>query len=180
MVEDRSNPSSEVVAYTLRLELEDKPGELLRALEPIADHGGNLLGIVHERGSVTPRGHVPVEVDVECRPEQFDRIVGAVRDVGVTVTRAGEERYEESVVVVLFGDVVESDLSETLTTIQSVAGVDVTGAELDAPEGTDDQSSLRLALATRRGQTQRALDAVRSVADNKGLGVVEPVTEGVE
>lgn len=163
-------------AYTVRLELADRPGELLRALEPIADHGGNLLGIVHERGSLTPRGHVPVEVDLEAGPEQFDRIVAALRDAGVTVTRAGEERYGESLIVLLIGDLVETDLSGTLTEIQEAEGVDVTGVSLDAPEGTADQSSARLHLAARTGDTDAALTAVRTVAAAKDLQVVEPVT----
>jgi len=165
-------------AYTVRLELDDRPGELLRALTPIADHGGNLLGIVHERGSVTPRGRVPVEVDVACQPEQFDRIVAALRDAGVTVTRAGEDRYGESVVVLLIGDLVETDLSDTLTRVQAVDGVDVTGMTLEAPEGTEAQSSARLQLAARTGAVAAALSAVRSVADEKDLQVVEPVTGG--
>lgn len=169
----------ELRAYTVRLELEDRPGELVRALEPIAAEGGNLLGIVHERGSLTPRGRVPVEVDLECDPDQFDRIVAEVRDAGVTVTRAGEERYGESLMVVVYGDVVETDLSETLTRIQSVSGVDVTEVVLNAPEGTADQSSVRLKLATRVGDAETALRAVRGVAAEKSLGVVEPVM-GVE
>ena len=52
---------ADVRSYTVRLELVDEPGELLGALEPIADNGGNLLSIFHERGNVTPRGHIPVE-----------------------------------------------------------------------------------------------------------------------
>ena len=74
-------PSDEVRAYTVRLELVDEPGELLRALEPIADNGGNLLSIFHERGNVTPRGHIPVEVDLEATPDRFDDIVEAHRYV---------------------------------------------------------------------------------------------------
>ncbi|MFB6104191.1 MAG: amino acid-binding protein [Halobacteriaceae archaeon] len=175
-----SEPSAdggEARAYTVRLELDDRPGELLEALEPIADHGGNLLGIVHERGSLTPRGRVPVEVDVACQPGQFDRIVAALRDAGVTVTRAGEERYGESLVVLLIGDLVETDLSDTLTTVQAVDGVDVTGMTLEAPEGTAEQSSARLHLATLAGDVAAALGAVQSVAEEKDLQVVEPVTE---
>ncbi|MFD1525915.1 amino acid-binding protein, partial [Halolamina salina] len=45
-----------VTTHTLRLELDDEPGELAAALEPIAEHGGNLLSVFHERGSRTPGG----------------------------------------------------------------------------------------------------------------------------
>src|SRR6056297_691568 len=94
-------------AYTVRLELVDEPGELLRTLEPIADNGGNLLSIFHERGSLTPRGHIPVEVDLECAPERFVQIIEALRDAGVTVIAADAERYGEAVTVLLVGDLVE-------------------------------------------------------------------------
>jgi len=46
-------------SYTVRLELVDEPGELLRALEPIADNGGNLLSIFHERGKRHTAGTHP-------------------------------------------------------------------------------------------------------------------------
>ncbi|MFY4816535.1 amino acid-binding protein, partial [Haloarcula sp. AONF1] len=45
--------------HTVRLELVDEPGQLLAALHPIADNGGNLLSIYHERGNKTPRGRIP-------------------------------------------------------------------------------------------------------------------------
>lgn len=54
MVAVSESTDGAVSAYTVRLELVDEPGELLRALEPIADNGGNLLSIFHERGSLTP------------------------------------------------------------------------------------------------------------------------------
>jgi len=53
-----SEDVADVRAYTIRLELVDEPGELLRALDPIAEKGGNLLSIFHERWNVTPRGHI--------------------------------------------------------------------------------------------------------------------------
>jgi ACT domain-containing protein len=58
--EEEAETDGGVRAYTVRLELVDEPGELLRALEPISANGGNLLSIHHERGNITPRGHIPV------------------------------------------------------------------------------------------------------------------------
>ncbi|WP_135827768.1 amino acid-binding protein [Halorussus halobius] len=164
-------------AYTVRLELVDEPGELLRALEPIADNGGNLLSILHERGSLTPRGHIPVEVDLECPPDRFDVIVSALRDAGVNVIQAGAERYGEEVTVLVVGHVVETDLSETLSAVESNADASVADLSLSAPGGTSDVSSARLRLATEAGKTGEVLAAVREVADRKDLRVVEPLTE---
>jgi ACT domain-containing protein len=173
-VSDAGQPQS----YTVRLELADEPGELLRALQPIADHGGNLLSIYHERGDVTPRGRVPVEVDLECPPERFDEIVAALRDAEVGLVQAGQEQYGEEVTVLLVGHLVDTDLSETLDSVEASGGVSVADVALSASEGTDAPSSALLRLAVARGGTATALDAVRDVADRKDLRVVEPLQAG--
>jgi len=169
--------AGELRAHTVRLELVDEPGELLNALEPIADNGGNLLSIFHERGSLTPRGHIPVEVDLECLPHQLDAIVADLREAGVNVIRAGTERYGEEVTVLLVGHVVETDFSETLSAIESGAAASVVDVSLSAPNGTSDVSSARLRLATEPGKTAEVTEAVREVAERKDLQVVEPLAE---
>ena len=171
------SPESAVSAYTVRLELVDEPGELLRALEPIAENGGNLLSIFHERGSITPRGHIPVEVDLEATPERFETIVSALREAGVNVIQAGAERYGEELTVVLIGDLVETDLSDTLSRLDCTSA-SVADVALSAPDGTDEASSARLRLATQAGETDRTLESVRDVASEKDLLVVEPLTGG--
>jgi ACT domain-containing protein len=165
-------------AYTVRLELVDEPGELLRALEPISANGGNLLSIYHERGNLTPRGNIPVEVDLECRPDRFDVVVDALREAGVTIIQAGEDAYTEQVTVLLVGHLVDTDLSDTLSRVESCSAASVTDLSLDAPEGTDDVSSARVHLAVESDGLGDALATVRSVAEEKGMQVVEPLVEG--
>jgi ACT domain-containing protein len=164
--------------HTLRLELVDEPGELLRALEPIAENGGNLLSIFHERGSVTPRGRIPVEVDLECPPERFDDIVAAVRDSGVNVVRADTERYGEAVTVVLVGDLVETDLSDTVERIADCGSASVADLSLSAGRDDGSASSARIRLDAVEGSVEQALAVVRGVAADKDLTVVEPLVEG--
>ena len=162
-------------AYTVRLELVDRPGELLSALEPVADHGGNLLSIFHERGNITPRGHIPVEIDLECPPDRFSVIVEALKESGVNVIQAGAERYGEEVVAILVGDLVEADLSDTLSRIEACATATVVDFSFVAGDRNGGDASARLRIAARRGSVREALDAVRSVAGEKGLRVIEPV-----
>ena len=169
--------AGEVRAYTVRLELVDEPGELLSALRPIAENGGNLLSIFHERGSLTPRGHIPVEVDLESPPDRFEIIVGALRDAGVNVIQAGAERYSEEIMVMLVGDVIDTDLSDTIDRIEACDRAVVTDLALSAPSGTEDIASARLRLATEAGRTADALAIVRDIASEKGLRVVEPLTK---
>ena len=172
-----SDSQDEVRAYTVRLELVDEPGELLRALEPIADLGGNLLSIYHERGNVTPRGHIPVEVDLEATPGRFDAIVEGLREAGVNVIQAGQERYSEELTVLLVGHLVDTDLSDTLSQLRAENGA-VTDISLSAPEGAEEVSSARLRLQVEQGAVENTLEAVRSVAQQKDLRLVEPLAPG--
>ena len=170
--------SDEVRAFTVRLELVDEPGELLRALEPIAENGGNLLSIFHERGNVTPRGHIPVEVDLEATEDRFDTIVDALREAGVNVIQAGEERYGEELAVVLVGHLVDTDLSDTLSRIEGCGGATITDVSLTGPDGTAEESAARLRLLASAESRGGALETVREIAAEKDLRLIEPLADG--
>ena len=161
--------------HTVRLELADEPGQLLAALHPIADNGGNLLSIYHERGNKTPRGRIPVEVDFEAAQERFEEIVDALRSEGVNVMQADTERYAEEVTLLLFGHLIDTDLSDTLSEIEACGSASVADVSLAAPQGTEESSSARLRVEARAGETETALTAVRDVAGAKGLQLVEPL-----
>jgi ACT domain-containing protein len=165
-------------AHTVRLELADEPGQLLAALRPIADEGANLLSIFHERGHLTPRGRIPVEIDLECPPSRFEGVLDALRAEGINIVEADAEHYGEHLTVLLVGDLVGTDLSDTVTSIESSPAATVEDLSLSAPGGPDDEASARLRLATRSGEAEAALDLVRRLADEKGLHAVEPLTEG--
>ncbi len=165
--------------HTVRLELVDEPGQLLAALQPIADNGGNLLSIYHERGNKTPRGRIPVEVDFEATADRFEVIVGALRDEGIAVMQAGTERYAEELTLLLVGHLIDTDLSDTLSRIEADASTSVADVSLAAPQGTAEASSARLRLEARTGETADALETVRGIAEEKGLRVVAPLA-GVE
>ena len=174
---ERTDGGERPQTHTIRLELVDKPGELLSALHPIADNGGNLLSIFHERGNLTPRGHIPVEVDVECPPDRFEIIVEALREEGVNVVQAGAERYGEQLTLLLVGDIVDTDLSDTLRCIESSTDATLSDLSLSAHQGRDGASSARLRLATRTGRTDEVFDHVRDIADRKDIDVIEPLVE---
>jgi ACT domain-containing protein len=162
----------------LTVTIVDEPGELLRSLKPISEKGGNLLSIYHERGNVTPRGHVPIEVDVEATPDRFDKIVNALREAGINVIRAGTERYSERLTILLSGHIIDTDLSDTITRIQRTVSASVTNIALSAPRGTGDISSARIELAVESGATEQVLTDIRKIADEKDLEVVEPLIGG--
>ncbi|QZY00307.1 amino acid-binding protein [Halobaculum rubrum] len=168
---------TELQAHTIRLELVDEPGQLLAALKPIADHGANLLSIFHERGSLTPRGRIPVEVDIECPPDRFEGLLADLRDRGVNVIQADAEEYGDEVTVVLVGHLVDTDLSDTLKKIQDCSGASVADIDLSAPAGAGSSahSSARLRLRAHAGETARVVETVREVAAEKDIDVIAPL-----
>lgn len=167
-----------IYTYTVRLELVDNPGELLHALAPIAENGGNLMSIHHERGNITPRGHIPVEIDFGCPPDRFEDIINGLRDASVNVVQAGAERYGEELTILLIGHLIEGDLSGTLSRIKNEASASIFDLSLAAPEGTQEVSSARLRIAVDTGNTDETLETIRSIASDKGFIVVEPLLGG--
>ena len=162
-------------AHTVRLELDDEPGELLRALEPIAENGGNLLSIFHERGSVTPRGRIPVEIDLECAPAQFDEIILALREQGINVIQAGAERYGEEFSVLLIGHLIETDLSDTIEQIEARSAASVVDLSVAGETNSERVTSGRFRLATETELIEPTLEVVREIASEKELRIVEPL-----
>jgi len=139
----------------------------LRALEPIANNGGNLLSIFHERGSLTPRGHIPVEVDLECAPHRFEQIVAALRDAGVAVIAADAERYGEAITVLLVGDLVDTDLSDTLSRLEACSSASVADLSLTDEEG---RRNLERATPPRRPVGERGADPGDGAEHRHGEG----------
>lgn len=173
-----STSQNQIRTYTLRLELVDEPGELLRSLEPIAEHGGNLMSIYHERGNVTPRGHVPIEVDIKATPDRFEKIVEELQEVGINVIRAGTERYSERLTILASGHIINTDLSDTLTRVQHTSNASVTNVSLSAPKGTTDISNARIELAVETGAIDQVLEDIREISREKELDIVEPLRRG--
>ena len=172
-----SNIEDGIQAYSIGLELIDRPGELLRALAPIGENGGNLLSVVHERGNTTPRGRIPIEIDFETRPSQYPAIINGLEGAGVNIVHTGIERYSESLTVILSGHIVDSDLSDTLSTIRDTGTAKVTDLSLSASKNVENSSSIRLELSIEDGKIPTALSTIRGVAENKDYTLIEPLID---
>jgi ACT domain-containing protein len=160
---------------TMTLELSDEPGELLKALQPIADRGGNIVSVTHQRGEETPRGTLPVEITLEIVEERLDQVRDDLHDMGIGIAQLGEERFHESITVVLVGHIVESDVTDTIQSIEE-EGVKIVDFALAMPEETEETSSARLTIeATSEEKIDSAMDAIRGVCDRKDLVEMDPI-----
>lgn len=159
----------------MELELQDVPGQLLLALQPLKENKANIISVVHHRDHKTPRGTIPVRLVVEVDRSKLDPIKTQLKESGITVVRAGEERFIEAVSVVLVGHVLDSDLGDTINRIDSTGFAEVVDLALTMP-GVDEPSSAYLKIrATGKTEIQKALTILREIGREKKLLVIEPI-----
>ena len=162
------------------LELQDIPGQLLLALQPFKDNKANIISVVHHRDRKTPRGMIPVRFVVEMDRSKIDTVKAQLKESGISVVRAGEDRFIEAVSVVLVGHVLDSDLGDTINRIDSTGFAEVMDVSLTMT-GVDEPSSAYLKIrATGKAEIQKALAILREVGAEKKLLVIEPIeTEAI-
>ncbi len=160
---------------SMDLELQDVPGQLLLALQPLKDNKANIISVVHHRDRKTPRGTIPVRLVVEMDRSKLDTIKNQLKNSGISVVRAGEDRFIEAVSVVLVGHVLDSDLGDTVSRIDSTGFAEVMDLALTMP-GVNEPSSAYLKIrATGKTEIQKALGILREVGREKKLLVIEPI-----
>ncbi len=164
---------------SMDIELEDVPGQLVRALTPVSDLGGNILSVLHQRDKKTPSGRVPVQLVFEMEgsggERRVDRLVEKLKSEGVHVVRIGRERLKDSMVVILIGHIVHSDIRDTIDRIDSTGFAEVVELSLSMP-GVDKKSSASLTLsAIGKDELREALRILEDTASKKGIMVISPI-----
>ncbi|MFZ2472685.1 MAG: amino acid-binding protein [Methanothrix sp.] len=160
---------------SMDLELQDIPGQLLLALQPFSDNKANIISVVHHRDRKTPRGMIPVRFVVEMDRSKIEIVNSKLKESGISVVRAGEDRLIEAVSVVLVGHVLHSDLGDTVNHIDSTGFAEVMDVSL-IMTGVDEPSSAYLKIrATGKAEIQKALAILREVGAEKKLLVIEPI-----
>jgi len=158
----------------IEMELEDVPGQLVKALEPISKFGANIQNVVHQRERKTPLGRVPVTVifDVDDR-ERLDRILKELRDSGARITLVGEREGMVKKVVLLVGHIVHTNVRDTIDRVNSLEGVRISDLSL-AMGGTGEESAARIIiLADNEGRAEAALRLLDEIAAEKKLLVIK-------
>lgn len=160
---------------SMDIELQDIPGQLVRALQPISDSGGNIVSVVHHHDKMTPSGRIPVQLVVELDEQRLGRLVTALTDRGVNVVRTGEERLKESMVVLLIGHIVHSDLRETIDSIDCTGFAEVVALSLSMPSVYEESSASVTISAIGDNELREALHILEQTAKKKAIMVIAPI-----
>jgi ACT domain-containing protein len=158
------------------MELEDKPGQLVKVLDPIAKLGGNIQSVIHLREKKTPLGRLPVTVVFEIPDkEKLERLLQNLRDMGIRITQVGEKELLIKTTLLLLGHIVHSDLQKIIDALNAMESVRVSDLTL-AVGGVGMESAARMSLlAGNPEQLVRALSLVEEMASRMGLLVVRCV-----
>lgn len=113
----------------MTLELKDVPGMLIRALEPISGHGGNIISVTHSRR----KKFVSVYITLHVRDKSsLDLIRKALQKQKIHISEInveGRKYYtKKSLSFILVGHVIDTNIQDTIdqiNTLGMVSGIDV-------------------------------------------------------
>lgn len=158
----------------LLLELQDVPGKLFDALEPMGRLGANIVTVIHQREVKTERGTVPVQVSIEGDQDTLDQVIKALEEKGIQIMAVDGVVRKETITTVLVGNIVDQDLKDTVNLLNKLSGVKVVDLNLkmsDHPE----ESATKLVIEADQGLRQEVMDQTRKIGEQKGLLVINEI-----
>ncbi len=160
---------------SLDIELKDIPGKLILALKPISDFGGNIKTVLHQRDKKTPSGRIPVQIVFEFEETKLDRLIERLKEGDVNVVRVGKERLRESMVVLLIGHIVHTDITDTINSVDSTGFAEVVELSLSMPGIEKKSSALFRISAIAKEELKKTLNILKETAKKKGILVISSI-----
>lgn len=158
----------------LVLELLDVPGQLLDALDPIGKLGANIVAVIHQRDVKTERGTVPVHITIEGDEETLKRVLKAIEKMDIQIMEVDGVVRKEKLTTIFIGNIVEQDLKETVTLLNSFEGVRVADLNLKMSDNPE-QSASRIVIEAEYGKKKDLMNNIKDIGKSKGFLVINEV-----
>jgi ACT domain-containing protein len=166
-----------VLQVSMKLEMKDAPGQLVAALRPISEVGGNIIAVIHQRDPGSDDDTLSVQIVLELPEGKVGDLVTLLKKQGVHIQRIGEERLLYRRTVILIGHLVHTGLSDTVDRIDSTGFAEVSELSMSMP-AINERSTSRLTIKSiTKDDMEKAISILRSVASEKGLLLIEPLEE---
>jgi ACT domain-containing protein len=161
----------------MKLEMKDSPGQLVAALKPISDVGGNIIAVIHQRDPGSTDDILSVQIVLELPKGRLDDLISLLKEQGVHIQRIGEERLMYRRTVIMIGHLMHTDLSDTVDRIDSTGFAEISELSMSMP-AVNERSSSRLTIKSiTKLDMEKAIGILRTVAREKDLLLIEPMEE---
>lgn len=152
--------------FDITLLLPDRPGELLRALEPIAKCGGNIISIIHDRNKVSSNyAIVSLVADFPSR-KNFLMAKKSLERQGISIAKSEEVVEKETFNVIIIGEV---DINELFEENE----IQILEAEISRP--TTGEQSLKLNFEVPKEKAEKAMDKLKKFGEERDLLLITPM-----
>jgi len=158
---------------TLVVELKDKPGQLVKVIEPVSKHRGNILSIIHQREKKTDK--VPVEISIEIDEKNVEKLVESIRAQGVVVKSYNEVRLTATTSVMLIGHIIHTDLADTIDAVDKTGFAEVVEMHISMPCLDKPSTAMVTISATGEDKLKEAISGLKEVCRKKNITVIEPL-----
>lgn len=154
--------------FALTLGLADRPGQLLKALGPIAKSGGNIISILHDREKVT-EGYVPVSLVVDFpTDENFERAKRELEYLGVSVIKSEEIIEKADLTFLLIGKL-------DIRKVAEIEGEDVRITDFEVSAPTSKEACIRLNIEASTKAVNRIVSELKQIAKEENAVLVSPM-----
>ncbi|UTB32812.1 MAG: amino acid-binding protein [Methanobacterium sp. ERen5] len=158
----------------LVLELLDVPGQLIDALEPIGKLGANIVTVIHQRDVKTERGTIPVHLTLEGDEETLKRVLKTIESNDIQIIEVDGVVKKETITTILIGNIVDHDLKETVSELNSIDGVRVADLNLKMSDNPENSAS-RIVIETDYGRKNELMQNIKDFGKSKGFLVINEV-----
>ena len=165
------------VLITLIVELEDRPGQLLKVLQPISEMNGNIVGIIHQRGRKTPLNRLPVEVSFTIDGRKVERLIERLKSLGIIIRSFNEVRLTATTSVLLIGHLIHTDISHTISSIDVDGEAECVEMHVSMPEIAGPSTAIVTISASGSEKLKEAIERLRKICREKDIIMIEPVNE---
>jgi ACT domain-containing protein len=154
--------------FDLTLGLVDRPGQLLKALEPIAKNGGNIISILHEREKTTG-GYVPVSLVVDFpNVESFEKTKKELENMGVSVIKSEEIIEKAHITFIMIGKLDIGKIAKA-----QIEGMRIIDFEASAP--TSEEACVKMNVEVPVENVNVAMSKLKKLASEENAVLISSV-----
>jgi ACT domain-containing protein len=162
---------------SMKLEMKDAPGQLVAALQPISEVGGNIIAVIHQRDEKAEGDVLGVQIVLEIQDARLNELITRIKSKGVNVVRIGKQRLLYTQTVIMIGHIMHTDIGDTVDRIDCTGFAEVTELNMVMPAINQPSSARIVIRSVGRQDMEQTMEILRTVAKEKDLLIIEPLEE---